>query len=153
MNGLETSRNDTERVVASEILSASAATSAMTTAPTIAPTLPILPIPLKVFACSHCATTYFPGRSLCAACGSADFVEVDGEQGWIEQWTELRQSVYKPRPGEHLAEPQVRHYLATVRTAAGPLVIAAMEEAGAAGMAVGLCHEGARLIARRKVLV
>lgn len=140
----------------------------------------MMPIPLKVFACCHCAATYFPGRSLCAACGSADFVAVDGEQGWIEQWTELRQSLsqrdqqdqrdqhdqrQRSHPshlqglqglqelGEHRNEPQVRHYLATVRTAAGPRVIAAMKEAGAAGMAVTLCHEGACLIARPVVSV
>ena len=111
----------------------------------------ISPIPLQVFACCHCASTYFPARSLCAACGRAEFVAVDGEAGWIEQWTELHQSQrQKQLSTDDPAERQARRYLATVRTSAGPLVVAAMDEAGAAGLAVTLCHEGARLIARRK---
>ena len=111
------------------------------------------PVPLQVFACRQCAATYFPARSLCAGCGYGDFVAVDGEQGWIEQWTELHRTqrqAQKQRQAGDLAEEQPRHYLATVRTAAGPLVVAAMDEAGAAGLAVSLFHEGARLLARRK---
>jgi hypothetical protein len=114
----------------------------------------VIAIPLKVFTCCYCTATYFPARSLCATCGKGNFVEADGEQGWIEQWTELRQSPYQLHhayPGEPPPAQPAHHYLATVRTAAGPRVIAAMTEAGVAGIAVTLCHVGERLIARRKV--
>lgn len=81
---------------------------------------------LTVHACAACGQREFPERLLCPACGGRDFVDVDAGCGSVEDVTALHR-----RPGSGAGELA---WLATVRTDAGPRVIAQLEgplEAGA----------------------
>jgi uncharacterized OB-fold protein len=75
--------------------------------------------PLTVFACAACGTAAFPQRLACPQCGSRDSRAIEAAQGIVEETTIIRH-----RAGEHSDAPI---HLATVRTLAGPLVIAQLE--------------------------
>lgn len=101
--------------------------------------------PLQVFRCARCAATWFPRRSLCARCGGDGFEAIDGSRGTLEQSTVLRHWVgadSTPEGGE-----SARH-LATVRSAAGPVLIVGLDGPLAAGCTVEVWEHEGRLWAR-----
>jgi uncharacterized protein len=89
---------------------------------------------LKVFACTSCGHVEFPRRVLCPRCGTALFHEIDGSEGYVEETTVLR---HRAGSGEALDERR----LATVRTTAGPSVIAGLDAHAARGDRVALFVE------------
>jgi uncharacterized protein len=96
---------------------------------------------MKVFACTSCAQVDFPRRLLCPACGTDEFVERDAPTGCIEEITLLHH-----RPGNAGGAQDV---LATVRTCAGPRVVARLHGAAAPGDTVALDVDGdGALVAR-----
>jgi uncharacterized OB-fold protein len=87
----------------------------------------------KVFACIECGAADFPRRLMCPRCGSAGTREVAAASGTVEETTVVRR---RPgMPGESLVR------LATVRTDAGPRVIARLDATMQAGVRVNLRHE------------
>jgi uncharacterized OB-fold protein len=85
---------------------------------------------LIVFHCRQCGTVLFPARYFCPHCGVADWEEQVAELGTIEDLTVVRHRVDAQR-GEEV-------HLATVRTMAGPVVIARLDGAMHAGDTVWL---------------
>lgn len=73
-----------------------------------------------VFQCASCKKSYFPARHFCPACHRAEWTEITAQYGQVEDSTAVRH-----RPG---ADTQTTTYLATIRTTAGPKVIARLEE-------------------------
>jgi uncharacterized OB-fold protein len=89
---------------------------------------------LKVFACTTCGHVEFPRRLLCPRCGTAMFHEIDGSEGHVEETTVLR---HRAGGGEAPGDQR----LATVRTTAGPRVIARLDADAARGDRVVLFVE------------
>jgi uncharacterized OB-fold protein len=71
---------------------------------------------LDVHQCVQCGKTLFPARYFCPACGGADWLRRVAQTGTVMETT-----VVRLRVGEPGAQPL---HLATVRTQAGPVVIA-----------------------------
>jgi uncharacterized OB-fold protein len=71
---------------------------------------------LTFFSCARCTASYFPRPICCATCGGARFVTADAAAGVVEEVTCVRHAV-----GTGSTEP---NWLATVRLAEGPRVIA-----------------------------
>ncbi len=96
---------------------------------------------LTVFHCRQCGTVHFPARYRCPHCGAADWEEQVTEAGTIEEITVVRHRL-GAQPGEEV-------HLATVRTTAGPVVIARLDGAMHAGDAVSLeLDDAMRVLAR-----
>jgi uncharacterized OB-fold protein len=85
---------------------------------------------LTVFACAVCGTAAFPRRLACPQCGCRDAREVDASEGVVEETTTVRH-----RAGE---DGGAVMRLGTVRTQAGPRVIARLEGAADSGVVVRL---------------
>lgn len=85
---------------------------------------------LIVFYCRQCDAVLFPARYLCPHCGTSDWEEQVAEGGTIEEITVVRHRVGAQR-GEDV-------HLATVRSTAGPVVIARLDEAMRPGAKVRL---------------
>ncbi|WP_051975362.1 Zn-ribbon domain-containing OB-fold protein [Cupriavidus necator] len=80
---------------------------------------------LVVFRCGQCDTVVFPARYFCPHCGVADWEAQVVEAGTIEETTAVRHRV-GAQHGEAV-------HLATVRTTAGPRVIARLDKPMHAG--------------------
>jgi uncharacterized OB-fold protein len=85
---------------------------------------------LMVFACGVCGAVEFPRRLLCPQCGSVQQHEVAAGAGTVEETTVVRH-----RAGAHGEAPV---HLATIRTQAGPRVIARLGSALLRGAQVSL---------------
>jgi uncharacterized protein len=88
----------------------------------------------QVFACSACGHVDFPRRLLCPRCGTGMFRAVDASEGHVEETTVVRHRAGGGEAGEG-------QRLATVRTTAGPRVIARLDEDAARGDRVELWLE------------
>lgn len=98
---------------------------------------------LDVFRCADCGTTLFPARDLCPACGGAQWTKEAVSCGTV-----LAATVVSHRVGA--SEPGAVH-LASVRTDAGPVVIARLEAAASKGERVSLeVDEDSRILARAR---
>ncbi|AJC16002.1 Zn-ribbon domain-containing OB-fold protein [Pandoraea sputorum] len=93
---------------------------------------------LSVFQCNACDHTLFPARYLCPRCGGADWRGVSFAQGTVTEATVVHQRVGQPN-----AAPL---HLASVVSAAGPVVIARSEAALHAGDVVRLTIDSAGAI-------
>jgi uncharacterized protein len=81
---------------------------------------------LVVFRCTSCDRTLFPRRLLCPGCGGAQFAEEEVDAGTLEEVTSSGVRV------------------GSVRTSAGPLVVARVENGAEEGdVAVGRADDGA----------
>lgn len=80
---------------------------------------------LTVFQCKGCGATLFPARYLCPRCGAADWREQAAPRGTLEECTVVRHRVGAQAHG---GVP-----LASVRTDAGPVVVARLDAAGRPG--------------------
>ncbi len=97
---------------------------------------------LKVFRCAGCGTTLFPARYFCPCCGGREWTELTAEHGTVTAATVVRHRV--------AAEGGSDIHLASVATAAGPIVIARLDSPGHIGDSVSLEHdEQHRILARR----
>ena len=97
---------------------------------------------LKVFQCKECGATVFPARYLCSECGARDWRERVAERGTVSELTTVRRRVGAQRGGDVL--------LASVRTDAGPIVIARLDPAVRAGDEVRLAIDAEnRVLASR----
>lgn len=85
---------------------------------------------LTVYQCSQCDKALFPARYFCPNCGGAKWQELVTEAGKIEEVTVVRHRVG--------AEGSKDLHLATVRTVAGPVVIARLDRVMHVGDAVQL---------------
>lgn len=83
-----------------------------------------------VFQCRQCATTLFPARYFCPACGGAQWDECVVERGFVAESTVVRRRIG--------AEGGHDVHLASVVTSAGPVVIARLDQAMLSGAAVRL---------------
>ncbi|TAL55969.1 zinc ribbon domain-containing protein [Pandoraea sp.] len=90
---------------------------------------------LMVFRCRQCGTTLFPSRYLCPQCGADQWAEVPAGLGTIEQATVVRHRVGVPGAGDA--------HLASVRTSAGPMVVARLDQALPPGEVVTLTLDDA----------
>jgi uncharacterized protein len=82
--------------------------------------------PLVVFRCTSCSHAVFPQRLLCPRCGGAAFTDEEVERATLEEVTSAR----------------VR--IGSVRTEAGPVVVARVEDdVEPGGVAVGRADDGA----------
>lgn len=82
--------------------------------------------PLVVFRCTACEHAVFPRRLLCPRCGAAAFDEVETAYGVLEEATRVGVAI------------------GSVRTDAGPLVVARAESGVEPGeVAVGRADDGA----------
>ncbi|QBR00660.1 DNA-binding protein [Paraburkholderia pallida] len=96
---------------------------------------------LEVLRCAACGTTLFPARYLCPACGGAQWTKQAVAHGTV-----LAATVVSHRVGT--SEPGAVH-LASVRTDAGPVVIARLDVAARKGETVSLeVDEESRILAR-----
>jgi hypothetical protein len=87
--------------------------------------------PFAVVGCSRCGLTAWPRPGMCRRCGSLAFDDVPAAEGILEEVTE--------------AQPAT---LGTVRTSAGPMVVARVVDVGA-GAPVALRVRDGALEARR----
>ena len=85
---------------------------------------------LKVFQCKQCGATVFPARYLCSECGGGDWCERVAERGTVSEWTSVHRRVGAQDGGDVL--------LASVKTDAGPIVIARLDRVVQAGDEVRL---------------
>ncbi|MBB3257181.1 hypothetical protein F4827_002272 [Paraburkholderia bannensis] len=76
---------------------------------------------LEVHECTQCGTTLFPARYFCPACGGKNWLARTTQTGVVMEATVVR---HRAGEGEGGASPL---HLASVRTQAGPVVIARME--------------------------
>lgn len=90
---------------------------------------------LSAYRCTHCAAVCFPRRHFCPACGGGRWSTVDASRGEIDEITVVRH-----RAGAGSRQPTV---LATVRTVAGPAIVARLEHAARRGDAVRLALDAA----------
>ncbi|WP_028217576.1 Zn-ribbon domain-containing OB-fold protein [Paraburkholderia oxyphila] len=98
---------------------------------------------LEVLRCADCGTTLFPARYLCPVCGGAQWT-----QQAVAHGTVLAATVVSHRVGA--SEPGAVH-LASVRTDAGPVVIARLDVAARKGETVSLeVDEESRILARAR---
>ncbi|MCW3016268.1 MAG: hypothetical protein JWO02_3360 [Solirubrobacterales bacterium] len=88
----------------------------------------------QIAACARCAHAVWPPRSLCPVCGSPDWTTVGAADGVAEERTETT------------APDGTAVCLASVRLAAGPVVIARVTDA-APGDPVHLALEAGALVA------
>jgi uncharacterized protein len=94
---------------------------------------------LPVWSCRSCATALFPQRPVCPRCWSTDLQQTRARRGTVEQIT-----VREHRPRERRRPPvggwddRLVVWVASVRTAAGPVVIAWCPEELQPGDAVEL---------------
>lgn len=95
----------------------------------------------QVFSCAACGHAVFPARYLCPACHGGQWRETPAPQGVIQETTATRHKMGEGRQ-------EVLH-LATVKTYAGPIVVARLDEAMAEQAVVDLFVEEGALIARR----
>ncbi|MFX1675709.1 zinc ribbon domain-containing protein [Paraburkholderia sp. A2WS-5] len=96
---------------------------------------------LEVFRCTACGATLFPARYLCPACGGARWTKPVVSGGTVLAATTVSHRVGASEPGTV--------HLASVRTDAGPVVIARLEAAASEGEAVLLeVDEESRILAR-----
>jgi uncharacterized OB-fold protein len=96
-------------------------------------------VPIRV--CRTCGHAVFPPRLLCSQCGGADWRDAVAESGVVEEATE---AVFRTS-GERLA-----HRIASVRTDAGPVVIARLVDGVEPGAAVSLDVSDGAVTARRR---
>ncbi len=80
--------------------------------------------PLRVPICAVCAHAIWPPRPLCPACGSMTFNESPVVAGSVEETT-----------------ANVEHLIASVRSDAGPTIIARLQRSVPAGARVSLSTE------------
>ncbi|SAK75795.1 hypothetical protein AWB76_04963 [Caballeronia temeraria] len=85
---------------------------------------------LDVTQCTQCGLTLFPARYFCPSCGSNAWTRCTVESGTV-----MESTVVRHRAGERDSPPI---YLATVRTDAGPVVVARLNAAVPDGSAVRL---------------
>ncbi|QGZ61016.1 Zn-ribbon domain-containing OB-fold protein [Paraburkholderia acidisoli] len=97
---------------------------------------------LTIFRCRACGEALFPARYRCP-CGEAEFTEEDASTGALEEATVVRHRVGAARETGDV-------HLASVRTAAGVVVIARLDEALAAGSAVTLSIDDQQRIRARR---
>lgn len=90
---------------------------------------------LTVFRCTQCGTTLFPARYLCPHCGADQWVATPAGPGTIEETTVVRHRVGAQGAGDA--------HLASVRTAAGPVVVARLDQALQPGDIVTLALDDA----------
>jgi uncharacterized OB-fold protein len=95
---------------------------------------------LIVTVCTSCGRTVFPPRVLCPACGGAAWRTELVDKGVVEEVTTVHRAV-----GVVGEEPVT---LASVRLAAGPVVIARLDGPGAVGGRVELAVEEGAPVAR-----
>ena len=86
-----------------------------------------------VFSCAACGHAVYPARYLCPACHGAQWRETPAPQGIIEETTATRHKIG--------ADQQQVLHLATVRTSAGPAVIAKLDGPAQEGDTVELAME------------
>jgi uncharacterized protein len=96
---------------------------------------------VPIWVCSACGHAVFPSRLLCSRCSGADWREETVEHGVVEQATEA-----SFRTGAEL----VTRRLASVRTDAGPIVIARLLDDAEPGAAVALTLSDGAVTARRR---
>lgn len=94
-------------------------------------------VPIRV--CRTCGHAVFPPRLLCPTCGGSDWREDVAESGVVEQATE---AVFRTS-GQRVAQR-----IASVRTGAGPVVIARLADDVGPGSAVALEVSDGAIIAR-----
>jgi uncharacterized protein len=98
---------------------------------------------LNVFRCTHCGTTLFPARYLCPACGGGEWTECDASRGTVSAATVVRYRVAAQSGADIL--------LASVRTQAGPTVIARIDAALEPGDTVSLTLDAEHRIRASRV--
>ena len=94
----------------------------------------------NVFSCSACDHAVYPGRYLCPTCHGVQWKETPATQGVVHESTTTRHKIG--------ADQQVVLHLATVRTDAGPIVIAKLDAPAMSGEKVSLFIENGALNAR-----
>lgn len=72
---------------------------------------------LQIFRCAGCSAAWFPERLRCPRCGGAAFEPIPAGEGVVEQETALHRT-----PGAEGAR------LGSIRLAAGPIVIARLDD-------------------------
>ena len=98
---------------------------------------------LEVFRCAACGATLFPARYLCPACGGARWTKQAVSCGTVLAATEVSHRVGASEPGAV--------HLPSVRTDAGPVVIARLDVAAEKGESVSLeVDEENRILARAR---
>lgn len=85
---------------------------------------------LAIQRCNACGEAVFPARYRCPRCGAAHWTSEPAEGGAVEESTVVRHRVGAQGTGDV--------YLASVRTQAGPVVIARSDTALREGEAVAL---------------
>jgi len=103
--------------------------------------------PFTVPMCERCAHLAYPPRILCPACGGAAWTRRLADEGTVEEVT-VRRPVMKRRQlpwGNWL--DQAETWLGTVRTDAGPLVVARVPEGAQRGDRVVLTTQASTAIA------
>lgn len=90
---------------------------------------------LAIQRCNACGEAVFPARYRCPRCGAADWASEPATSGAVEDSTVVRHRVGAQGTGDV--------YIASVRTQAGPVVIARSEAALREGEAVALVIDDA----------
>jgi uncharacterized protein len=97
---------------------------------------------LTIFRCRACGEALFPARYRCPHCGADDWVNEPAPLGTIEECTVVRHRV-----GAHGAGDV---HLASVRTAAGAVVVARLDGPAREGEAVALTIDDDRRVLARQ---
>ncbi len=97
---------------------------------------------LPVAVCVECGHAVFPPRALCPRCGAERWRQEAVEQGVVEERTALQRRAALRAEGDGAPV-----YIASVRTAAGPVVIARSPDDAPPGAAVRLEMEGGAPVA------
>lgn len=103
--------------------------------------------PFTVAKCRACGYLAYPERIICPSCGAADWGKALADTGVVEQLT-VRRPVLKRRQlpwGDWLDQSETR--LASVRTDAGPRVVARVAAGVVPGDRVSLSASGSTAIA------
>jgi len=96
---------------------------------------------LTVFRCRACGEALFPARYRCPRCGAADWTDEAAPAGVIEESTVVRHRVGASGGSDA--------HLASVRTEAGAVVIARLDEPQRAGERVRLTIDDAMRVRAR----
>lgn len=99
---------------------------------------------LTIFRCRACGEALFPARYRCPQCGAADFANEDAPHGTIEEATVVRHRVGAARDSGDV-------HLASVRTAAGVVVIARLDAALPGGTPAALFIDDEHRVLARPV--
>lgn len=103
--------------------------------------------PFVVYACEACEHAVYPPRILCPQCGGAAWRRMLAEHGVVEELT-VRRPVLKRRQlpwGNWLDQEATR--LASIRTDAGPRIVARVAEGVEVGDRVALALQASTAIA------